>query len=60
MDPERYNFKVVEEKWQNYWLENKTFKAEIVEGKKKVLLLGNVSLPIWQNSYGPCQKLYYW
>ena len=22
MDPERYNFKVVEEKWQNYWLEN--------------------------------------
>ena len=34
MDPERYNFKVVEEKWQNYWLKNKTFKAEIIEGKK--------------------------
>ena len=32
MDPERYNFKVVEEKWQNYWLENKTFKAKIIEG----------------------------
>ena len=39
MDPERYNFKVVEEKWQNYWLENKTFKAEIVEGKKKFYCL---------------------
>ena len=39
MDPERYNFKVVEEKWQNYWLENKTFKAEIIEGKKKFYCL---------------------
>ena len=39
MDPERYNFRVVEEKWQNYWLENKTFKAEIVEGKKKFYCL---------------------
>ena len=39
MDPERYNFKVVEEKWQNYWLENKTFRAEIIEGKKKFYCL---------------------
>ncbi|MDB4185192.1 leucine--tRNA ligase [Candidatus Pelagibacter sp.] len=39
MDPERYNFKVVEEKWQNYWLENKTFKAKIIEGKKKFYCL---------------------
>jgi len=39
MDPERYNFKVVEEKWQNYWLENKTFKAEVIEGKKKFYCL---------------------
>ena len=39
MDPERYNFKVVEEKWQNYWLKNKTFKAEIIEGKKKFYCL---------------------
>ena len=34
MDPERYNFKVVEEKWQNYWLKNKSFKAEILRTKK--------------------------
>ena len=39
MDPERYNFKIVEEKWQNYWLKNKTFKTEIVEGKKKFYCL---------------------
>ena len=39
MDPERYNFKVVEEKWQNYWLKNKTFKAEIIEDKKKFYCL---------------------
>ena len=39
MDLERYNFKVVEEKWQNYWLKNKTFKAEIIEGKKKFYCL---------------------
>ena len=39
MDPERYNFKVVEEKWQNYWLKNKSFKAEIIEGKKKFYCL---------------------
>ena len=39
MDLERYNFKVVEEKWQNYWLKNKTFKAEIIERKKKFYCL---------------------
>ena len=60
MDPERYNFKVVEEKWQNYWLENKTFKAEIIEGKKKFYCLEMFPYPIWQNSYGSCKKLYYW
>ena len=25
MEPERYNFKVVEEKWQNYWDKNKIY-----------------------------------
>ncbi|MDA7779245.1 leucine--tRNA ligase [Candidatus Pelagibacter sp.] len=39
MDPERYNFKVVEKKWQNYWFKNKTFKAEVIEGKKKFYCL---------------------
>ena len=39
MELERYNFKVVEEKWQNFWLKNKTFKAEIINGKKKFYCL---------------------
>ncbi len=34
MEPERYNFKVVEEKWQNYWDKNKIFKAELIKKKK--------------------------
>ena len=35
MEPERYNFKTVEDKWQNYWDKNKTFKAEIIKNKEK-------------------------
>ena len=35
MNLERYNFKVIEEKWQSYWLENKTFKAEIIEREQQ-------------------------
>ena len=26
---ERYNFKKIEEKWQNFWVKNKSFKSEI-------------------------------
>ena len=29
IDPSRYNFKLIEEKWQSYWLNNKSFKAQI-------------------------------
>ena len=36
---ERYNFKSVEEKWQNYWEKNKSFKTEINENKKKFYCL---------------------
>ncbi|WP_415320839.1 leucine--tRNA ligase [Candidatus Pelagibacter sp. Uisw_092] len=39
MDSDRYNFKVIEEKWQNYWDKNKTFKAEIIKDKKKFYCL---------------------
>ena len=30
-----YNFREIEPKWQNFWKENKTFKAEIREDKAK-------------------------
>ena len=39
MELDRYNFKIVEEKWQSHWSKNKTFKAEIIQGKKKFYCL---------------------
>ena len=37
---ERYNFKIVEKKWQSFWEKNKTFKSEInKENKKKFYCL---------------------
>ena len=36
---ERYNFKLVEDKWQKYWLKKKTFKSEIDKDKKKFYCL---------------------
>ncbi len=36
---ERYNFKVVEQKWQKYWDDNKVFKTVIDKNKKKFYCL---------------------
>ncbi len=38
-EPSRYNFKIIEEKWQSYWLKNKSFKAEIDNKKTKFYCL---------------------
>ncbi len=38
-EPSRYNFKLIEEKWQLFWLKNKSFKAEIDHKKKKFYCL---------------------
>jgi leucyl-tRNA synthetase len=35
----RYNFKLIEEKWQNYWVENNFFKSSINKNKKKFYCL---------------------
>ena len=35
----RYNFKVVEDKWQKYWKEKNSFKAEVDKSKKKFYCL---------------------
>jgi len=43
---DRYNFKIVEEKWQKFWDQNKTFSTKVDKTKK--------------NSHGSCKKLYYW
>ena len=39
MEIDRYNFKIIEEKWQTYWDKNKTFKAIIKKDKKKFYCL---------------------
>ena len=36
---ERYDFKEIEKKWQKYWEENKCFKTEEDESKKKYYCL---------------------
>ena len=36
---ERYNFKTVEKKWQNFWDNNKTFVAQLDKSKKKFYCL---------------------
>jgi leucyl-tRNA synthetase len=36
---ERYNFKVVENKWQSYWEKNKIFQSKIIKDKKKFYCL---------------------
>ena len=36
---ERYNFKIVEKKWQEFWNQNQTFKSEINKDKKKFYCL---------------------
>ena len=35
----RYNFKTVEQKWQNFWAKDKTFEAKIDKNKKKCYCL---------------------
>ena len=39
MEPERFNFKIIDEKWQNYWELNKCFEAKIIKDKKKFYAL---------------------
>ncbi|PDH18378.1 MAG: leucine--tRNA ligase [Pelagibacterales bacterium MED-G44] len=36
---ERYNFKIIEKKWQTFWEKNHTFKASIKKDKKKFYCL---------------------
>ncbi|MEJ7142119.1 hypothetical protein WL220_13105, partial [Staphylococcus capitis] len=40
-----YNHKEIEKKWQNYWAENKTFKANDNLGQKKFYALDMFPYP---------------
>jgi leucyl-tRNA synthetase len=39
VNSDRYNFKAVEKKWQNFWNKNKTFVSKIDNNKKKFYCL---------------------
>ena len=39
MEEEKYNFRVIEEKWQKYWEENQTFKTTEDKSKEKYYAL---------------------
>ena len=36
---ERYNFKVIEDKWQKYWIKNNSFQSKVIKDKKKFYCL---------------------
>ena len=36
---ERYNFKLIENKWQKHWADNNFFKSEVIKNKKKFYCL---------------------
>ena len=36
---ERYNFKLIENKWQKYWADNNFFKSRVIKNKKKFYCL---------------------
>ena len=36
---ERYNFKLIESKWQKFWADNKSFKTQIDKNKEKFYCL---------------------
>ena len=36
---ERYNFKKIEKKWQDFWIKNKSFKSKIDNKLKKSFIV---------------------
>ena len=36
---EKYNPKVIEKKWQSYWVQQKLFESQIIKDKKKYYIL---------------------
>ena len=46
-----YNFAQIERKWQKYWYENKTFKAENKSGKPKYYVLDMFPYPSGAGSH---------
>ena len=52
---EKYHPQEIEKNAQQHWNETAAFKAVETAGKKKeILLLIDVSLSVWQATYGSC------
>ena len=45
VSPGKYQSAAIEPKWQEYWLENKTFRAEVDESKEKYYVLDMFPYP---------------
>ena len=54
---EKYNFQLIEKKWQSFFENNKIYLTK-KNKKKKILLSRDVSIPIRKYPYGSCKKLY--
>ena len=50
---QHYRPDLIEPAVQQYWAENKVFKAIKDTSKEKILLPFNVPLPIWSFTHGP-------
>ena len=57
---EQYRPDMIEPKVQQYWAENKVFKAIKDESKEKILLSFYVPVSFWPPAYGACTQLHYW
>jgi leucyl-tRNA synthetase len=51
---ERYNFKIVEEKWQKHWEKEKTFSVKVDKSKKKFYCLEMFPYPSGKIPHGTC------
>ena len=56
---ERYNFKLVEKKWQKYWLDNKTFKTDKDKKKEKTEELNKFTNQIIEKITNNLEKFNY-
>ena len=53
---EKYNFKVIEKSWQDFWDKNQTFKTTINKNKKKFYCLEMFPYPSGKIGRASCRE----